>query len=141
MGEESVITDELKSLMDVEFGPEVYEVEKWWLKKFAEAIDDPNPKWKEIAPPTFTTGFILEELPKAILTPKCPLAYVLNGGNELEYFQPIRLGDTITVTGKITDMREREGHLGKMLIIYSEEIYTNQRGKVVAKCRNTNIRY
>ena len=141
MGEQSVITDELKNLMKVEFGPEVYGVEKWWLKKFAESIDDPNPRWKEVAPPTFPTALILEELDKAVMTTNCPLTRGLNGGNELEYFQPIHLGDTITVTGRVTDIREREGRLGKMVIILSEATYTNQRGEVAAKCHYTQIRY
>ena len=141
MVKDSVITKELKSLIGIEFGPQVYHLEKWWLKKFVEAIDDSSFKWKEVAPPTFTTALRLEDLFNAIHKTKCPLDRSVNGGNELEYFQPIRLGDAITVVGKITDIKEREGRLGKMLIIYSEETYTNQHGKIVAKCHNTNIRY
>ena len=141
MGENSVITDEMRNLMSVEFGPQVYDVEKWWVKKFAEAIDDPNPRWKEITPPTFPTALICEELDEAIQNLDCPLTRGLNGGNELEYFHPIRIGDTISVTGKITNMRERAGRLGTMLIIISEVTYTNQNGEVAAKCRDTSIRY
>ena len=141
MSEESVITDEMKKLIGVELGSEVYDVEKWWVRKFAEAIDDPNPRWQEIAPPTFATALICDELDNAIMTLNGPLTRGLNGGNELEYFQPIRIGDTISVTGKIVNMRERAGRLGKMLIIYSELTYTNQKGEVAAKCRNTSIRY
>ena len=136
-----VITDELKLLMEKEFGPQVYDIEKWWLSKFAEAIDDPNPRWMEIAPPTFPTALILDGLDRAVAETRCPLTRGLNGGNNLEYFQPIRLGDTITVTGRVTEMQEREGKLGKMLIILSEVTYTNQRGEVAAKCRNTHLRY
>jgi hypothetical protein len=138
---ETVITEELKRLMKKEFGPQVYHIESWWLSKFAEAIDDPNPRWKEVAPPTFPTALMLSELDNAVMETNCPLTRGLNGGNELEYLQPIRLGDTITVTGGVIDMREREGKMGKMLIILSEVSYTNQRGEVAAKCRNTQIRY
>jgi hypothetical protein len=46
---ESVISEELQSLLNVELGPEVYEVEKGMLRKFAEAIDDPDPRWLEEA--------------------------------------------------------------------------------------------
>ena len=137
----TVITDELKRLMEKEFGPKVYDIEKWWLRKFAEAIDDPNPRWKEITPPTFPTAMILSELDNAIIESQSPLTRALNGGNDLEYFQPIRLGDTITVTGRVIDLREREGRMGRMLTILSEVTYTNQRGEVAAKCRNTQIRY
>ncbi|MDD5127969.1 MAG: MaoC family dehydratase N-terminal domain-containing protein [Dehalococcoidales bacterium] len=129
-----------ETLLNKEFGPVVYDVEKWWAKKFAEAIDDPNPAWQKVTPPTFPTALILDDLDKAIHSYGSYTAG-LNGGNELEYFKPIRIGDTITVTGKIVNMKERSGKLGTMLIIISELSYTNQKGELVAKCRNTSIKY
>ena len=48
MSEEPIISDELQSLLNVEFGPEVYEIEKGMVRKFAEAIDDPNPLWQQV---------------------------------------------------------------------------------------------
>ena len=141
MSDKSLMTEELKNLMRIDFGPQVYEVEKWWAQKFAEAVGDPNPRWKEVTPPTFPTALILEELENTISNLKEPLTRGLNGGNELEYFKPIRIGDTISVTGKVVDMKEREGRLGKMVIITSELTYTNQSGEVVAKCRNTSVKY
>ena len=62
MADESVISEELKSLLNVEFGPEVYEIEKGMLRKFAEAIDDPNPRWLKEAPPTFPAALVPKEL-------------------------------------------------------------------------------
>lgn len=141
MAEKSATPKDLKSLLNVEFGPIVYDVEKWWAKKFAEAIGDPNPQWQKVTPPTFPTALILEELDTAIRNLDGSYTRALNGGNELEYFQPIRIGDTISVTGKITNLREREGKLGKMLIIISELSYTNQKGELAAKCRTNSIKY
>ena len=141
MAEKSATPGDLKKLLNVEFGPVVYDVEKWWVKKFVEAIDDPNPLWKKVTPPTFPTALILEELDSAIRNLNGSFSRGLNGGNELEYFQPIRIGDTISVTGKIVNLREREGKLGRMLIIISELSYTNQKGELVAKCRNSSIKY
>ena len=141
MAEQSAITPEIKSLMDRQFGPAVYEIEKWWLHKFAEAIDDPNPKWKEEAPPTFATALELHEMADAMAQVETPFTRNLNGGNELEYHVPVRLGDTITVTGRVIDIKERGGKLGKMLILRSETTYTNQRGEVAVKSYNTQIKY
>ena len=141
MSEEPTITDDLENLLDVEFGPEVYEIERGMVKQFAQAIDDPNPLWQEIAPPTFPTALRLEELIQKLFTAKCPLTRVLNGGSELEYYQKIHVGDVISVTGKITSLRKREGKMGKMYFIIAELTYENQRGEVVAKGRNTTIRY
>jgi len=141
LAEASAITDELRSLLNVEFGPEVYEIEKGMLKKFADAIDDPNPLWQKVAPPTFATALRLDELTQKVWTAKCPLTRFLNAGNELEYYQPIKVGDVISVTGKLADIREREGKMGKMLFMTLELTYKNQKGEIVIKGRNTIIRY
>ena len=141
MSEAPIISDELKNLLDVELGPEVYEIEKGMVRKFAQAIDDPNPAWQKIAPPTFPTVLILEDLRHQMFAAECPLTRVLNGGNELEYYQKISIGDVISVTGKITSLRERTGKMGRMLFVTVELTYKNQRGEVAARGRNTHIRY
>ncbi len=141
MAETSAITDEIKNLLNVEFGPEVYDIEKGMVSKFAAAIDDPNPLWQKIAPPTFPTALELNNLFQAVWTVKCPLSRFLNGGNELEYYQPIKIGDTISVTGKLADVRERQGRTGGMLFMNMELTYKNQKGEVVVRGRNTIIRY
>jgi len=70
------------------------------LRKFAEAIEDPNPRWKETAPPTFAAALVPTELVHRILNAKTPLKRILNGASELEYLQPIRAGEVISVTGR-----------------------------------------
>ncbi|MDD4858803.1 MAG: MaoC family dehydratase N-terminal domain-containing protein [Dehalococcoidales bacterium] len=129
-----------EELLNQKFGPVSYDIEKWWVKKFVEAVDDPNPAWQKVTPPTFATALILEDMHDAIVNYGDYKAS-LNGGNELEYFKPIKIGDTITVTGKITAMKERPGKLGTMVIIISEASYTNQNKELVAKCRSTSIKY
>ena len=141
MSEAPIISDEFKSLLDVELGPEVYEIERGMVKKFAQAIDDPNPAWQKIAPPTFPAALILEELRHKVFAAESPLTRVLNGGNELEYYQKISISDVISVTGKITSLRERAGKMGRMLFLTVELTYKNQRGEVAARGRNTLIRY
>ena len=55
----------------------------------------------------------------------------MNGGNDYEYFQPIRPGDAITTRSKIVDISEREGRAGKLIIVLTERTLTNQKGEVV----------
>ena len=141
MNDEPIISEELESLLNVEFGPEVYEIEKGMVRKFAEAIDDPNPLWREMAPPTFLTALVPRELLDRLLQAKCPLTRDLNGGNELEYHQPVKAGDVISVTARLSNLRKREGEEGGMLFMIMEITYTNQRGEVAARGRNTYIRY
>lgn len=141
MSEEPVITQELESLLNVEFGPEVYEIEKGMVRKFAEAIDDPDPRWQEMAPPTFPAALVPTGLIHRLFTAKCPLNRILNGASELEYYQPIKVGDVIYVTAKLEKLRKMEGKEGRTLFMITEVSYKNQGGEVVARGKNTYIRY
>ncbi len=141
MAGESVITKELEALLNVEFGPEAYEIEKGMLKKFAEAIDDPNPKWFKEAPPTFPAALVPKALLNKLFNADIPLKRLLNGTSELEYLQPIKAGDVISVTAKLTKVRQMPGAAGPTLFMFTEMTYTNQRGEVVVKGKNTYIKY
>ena len=141
MAGESVITAELQNLVNVEFGPEVYEIEKGMLRKFAEAIDDPNPKWQKVAPPTFPAALVPKALLNRLFNADIPLKRLLNGTSELEYLQPIKAGDVVSVTAKLTRLRQVPGAEGTTLFMFTEMTYTNQRGEVVVKGKNTYIKY
>jgi hypothetical protein len=113
-------------------------VEAGHLKRFAEAVGDPNPRWREEAPPTFLVAL-------------SPAAYHLeeaeeygkgwlNGGNRFEYLEPVRVGDRITATSKLADVYEKPGSSGNLLFIIFETEYANQHGRTVARLRGTAIR-
>ena len=141
MAEASLITDDLQGLINVEFGPIEHEIEKGMVSKFAEAIEDANPLWQKVAPPTFPVVLRLEGFFEKLSTVKCSASRLLNGGNELEYYKPIKVGEVISVTGKLIDLQERAGRIGKMLFMTLELIYKNQKDEVVATGRSTLIRY
>ncbi len=138
---ESVITEELNSLLNKEFGPEVYEIEKGMLRRFVEAIDDPNPRWLQEGPPTFPAALVPKKLLNVILNADIPLKRLLNGSSELEYIKPIKAGDVISVTGKLTRLRQVQGAEGPTLFMFTEMTYTNQLGEVVVKGKNTYVKY
>jgi hypothetical protein len=139
--DDSVISEELQNLVNVDFGPEVYEIEKGMVKKFAEAIDDPNPAWQEVAPPTFPAALVPTQLLHKLFNADMPLKRLLNGTSELEYIIPIRAGDIISVTARLTRLRQVAGAEGPTLFMFTEMTYTNQRGEVVVKGKNTYIKY
>jgi hypothetical protein len=141
MAGESVITEELNSLLNVDFGPEVYEIERGMLRKFVEAIDDPDPRWLEEAPPTFAAALVTRTLLHKLFNADIPLKRLLNGSSELEYLKPIKAGDVISVTAKLTRLRQMPGAAGPTLFMFTEATYTNQRGEVVIKGKNTYIKY
>jgi hypothetical protein len=138
---ESVITKELEALVNVDFPPEVYEIEKGMLRRFAEAIDDPNPRWLNAAPPTFPAALVPRALLHKLFNIDIPLKRLLNGTSELEHLKPIMAGDVISVTAKLTRLRQVAGAEGPTLFMFTEMTYTNQRGEVVVKGKNTYIKY
>ena len=113
-------------------------VEAGHVKRFAEAIGDPNPRWAKEAPPTFLVALApasvhlaeAEEYGKGWL----------NGGNRFEYFEPVKVGDRITATGRVADVYQKTGSSGGLLFIIFETDYVNQDGRLVAKLRGTAIR-
>jgi hypothetical protein len=141
LSEEPIISEELQSLVNVPFGPEVYEIEKGMVKKFTEAIDDHNPRWQKETPPTFPAALVPTELIHRLFNAKGPLKRLLNGASELEYIQPIKAGDVISVTGTLTRLRQVAGAEGPTLFMFTEMTFTNQRGEVAVKGKNTYIKY
>jgi hypothetical protein len=141
LDDEPVISEELENLLNVTFGPEVYEIEKGMLRKFAEAIEDPNPRWLREAPPTFAAALVPTELLHRLFNAGTRLTRLLNGASELEYIQPILAGDVISVTGSLTRLRQTQGKEGPTLFMFTEVTYTNQRGEVAVRGKNTYIKY
>lgn len=150
MAEGSIISEQMRKSIGVESEPVVYEVEKGAIKKLAQSIGDTNPLWQDeeyankgpnggiVASPTFVISLrndpVMDKV-KQMATFK----RVMNGGNDIEYFQPIRPGDVISVTGKLVDIRERESKGGKMAFLTLELSFRNQKGELAAKIRNILI--
>jgi hydroxyacyl-ACP dehydratase HTD2-like protein with hotdog domain len=64
---------------------------------------------------------------------------LLHGSTELECYQSVMMGDTLTVTAKITDIRQRQGKMGQTTFVTFELTYTNQRQELIAMCRQMLI--
>lgn len=148
MAQGTLITEELRGLIGNEVGCRVTEIEKGAIKKFAKAIDDPNPLWQDeayakntkwgsiIAPPTFI-AYCKTDFPEL----NFPLKRMLHGEDEIEYYQPIRPGDTISSVCKVIDIYEKQGKTGPMIFTVLETSHTNQHGQLVAKNRISIVSY
>jgi hypothetical protein len=141
LNEEPVISHELEGLLNTDYGPDLYEIEKGMVARFVEAIDDPSPRWREEAPPTFAAALVPNSLVHRLFNAKSRLTRLLNGASELEYLHPIRVGDVISVTARLTRLRQVEGKDGTTLFMFTEATYTNQRGEVVVRGKNTYIKH
>lgn len=140
MVEGSLGIERLKEKIGEEWQPGVYEIEKGMIRRFVQAIDDPNPQWQVIAPPTFVLAIGFEQIQQQV-SQLIPYQTLLHGSSDLECYQPIRSGDVVTVTTKITNIRQRQGKMGKMAFITFDTSYKNQRQELVAKCRQMVIGY
>ncbi len=60
---------------------------------------------------------------------------VLHGSTELECFEPVKVGDTVTVTAKVSAIRERP----PMTFVNLELEQHNQKGVLVARCKQLAI--
>jgi acyl dehydratase len=65
-------------------------------------------------------------------------AGILDGGMAYDFFLPVRAGDTLVGSPKVSDIALKEGKT-KMMIIRFETSYTNQNGDLVAKSYQTLI--
>jgi acyl dehydratase len=152
MAVESVITDDLRDLLGKELEAEVFPVEKGHILRFAQAIDDPNPLYCDlaaarntrhqniIAPPAFLIDAGLIKIAARLKAANCPLPNFLNGGTEIEYLKPIKAGDTITTTAKLVDLQEKAGQSGPLILMKIEVEYKNQNGDTAVKCHQTFIK-
>ena len=142
MTEASSAIEKLKSKVGVEWEPREYEVGREMIRLFARAVGDNNPLWKDgtIAPPTFVLSIGFEQFVEDLMN-LTPFNTVLMGSTDIECYQPVRLGDTITVIFKISNLRERQGEMGKMAFMTFDSSYQNQKQETVAKCRQMVIGY
>jgi acyl dehydratase len=131
--------DELKARLETELGSATYEIEKGLIRRFVQAVDDPNPRWQVIAPPTFVLTVGLDKIQELLALTSS--ATLLHGSTELECYQPVGPGDVLTATTTITNIRERQGKMGKTVFVTIDTAYKNQRQEPVARCRQMVISY
>jgi len=157
MAEASVITDEMRAAVGQESEPITIEVDKTAVRMFARAVgytdliyyDEEYAKSKGYRSLPAPMGFLghpifrpdIPSRPAYVMSFKTPYKRVLNGGTDVEYYEPICAGDVLTSTSKIADLSERSANIGPMLLITGETTYKNQEGKVVAIFRGTLIQY
>ena len=116
-----------------------FEIERGQVARFTRAIGDDNPRWRTEAPPTLalTLGF---DRMLDILNTGEPVT-ILHGSSELESYQPIKIGDTLSLATRVASVRQRPGKMGNMAFISFEMSLSNQGGEPVATCRQLAIVY
>ena len=134
-----------KTLIGRESEPTVVEVEKGAIRRFAEALGDPNPLYQDeaaargagyaglLAPPTFPVALTTNERFRHSLDLGTRSA--LHGEQQFEYARPILAGDRIVVRSRVADVQERVGASGPMDVIVIEDEGRDEKGELVFKTR------
>lgn len=154
MTDQSLVTPAIRAAIGIASKPYAFTVEQGDIARYAAAIGDANPRYRDealgrkgrfggiVAPPTYLIVMrILETEAFRDVKPDLPLSRSLDGGSEWRYGEPIRPGDRLVATKMLVDAYERAGTLGRMLFLVGEITYRNQFDEVVAVQRDTAIYY
>lgn len=128
----------------------VYEVLARDIRRFADAIGDPDPAAREgrVAPPLFCHALAFEDVPAGTLRPDglpheldvpLPTERAVGGGSCYEVGTEIRPGDVITVRKVIADIYVKRGSSGDLVFVVLDTTFTNQAGELVARERGTFV--
>src|SRR5207245_6286170 len=97
------------------------------VAQFARALGDANPLYAApdaarrgpfgavVAPPTYPIAFMAQALAggaDVFLELGLDFMTLVHGEQEFEYTRPIRAGETLTLTGRIADIYEKQGSNG-----------------------------
>jgi acyl dehydratase len=138
-----------KSLIGRESEPVVHEVERSAIRRFADALGDPNPIYQDeataraaghaalVAPPTFAVALTANERFRHSLD--LGTRSILHGEQQFEYARPLHAGERITVVSRVADVQERPGASGPMDVLVIEDEGKDERGEWVFRSRATFI--
>ena len=113
------------------------EIEKGAIRKFADAIGDPNPLYRDseyaattrygriIAPPTYCITLDCGEIEGMSIKEDG----LIHGEQEFLYGAPIYAGDVLTCLMTVKNVYERKGSSGRMTFVVVEQQGVNQQGE------------
>ncbi|MBE0480261.1 MAG: MaoC family dehydratase N-terminal domain-containing protein [Dehalococcoidia bacterium] len=156
-----MIPEEARQFIGKTAVPIVREVERGAIRRYADAVGNNNPLYCDeeyaagsrygdiIAPPGFfgwpikpaksTTGLpeIVGDLQEALARGGFPR--ILDGGISYEFFLTVRADDMLIASVKVSNITEKEGKSGAMMVCRLETTFLNQNGDEVARAYQTFI--
>jgi len=128
-----------KNLIGVSSAPQTFEVTEEAVLRFIEAIEDTSAQDEapvQYAPPTFPTTFRMR-VPGLEIDPS--RMQVLHGEQEYNYTRRLRVGEKVTCSVRVTDIRERSGRNGSMAFVVTETTGVDSQQQPVFTARSTLI--
>jgi acyl dehydratase len=110
---------------------------------FAAALGDTNPEYASVAPPTYPIAFMTQAMSGGMDTfAELGLNFMtlVHGEQEFEYVRPVKVGETLTLTGRIADVYEKKNSAGAILdFVVLETEGQDSAGQPVFYSRNVLI--
>jgi acyl dehydratase len=113
---------------------------------FADALGDSDPRYRgadAVAPPTYPIAFMVQAMSGGLETFQelgLDFMTLVHGEQEFEYRRPIRVGETLELTGRIADVYEKRSSGGGVLdFVVLETEAKDHAGDVVFVSRNVLI--
>ncbi len=85
---------------------------------FAKALGDGNREYATMAPPTYPIAFMAQAMSggmETFLELGLNFMTLVHGEQEFEYVRPLRIGETLSLTGRIADIYEKTNSAGATL--------------------------
>jgi acyl dehydratase len=158
---DAVITDETRAWIgrSSELMPLPEEVAASDVRRYAEATGDHNPLWLNdevarsagyrgrVVPPMLVIDLVwrLKHTDAGRMTDRVPLPanYIdtRNVDTEMEWLEPVYIGDRISIRHRIRDIVARPGRRGLGVYISRETEYVRDNGRLVARVVQTVVRF
>ncbi len=148
-----MLPDEIKKYVGQTVDTSVFQIQKEPIRRFADAVGDLNPLYHDeeyagksrygaiVAPPGFLSSLWFtgrssssEIGPTALMQALAAAGFgrVLDTGIDYDFFQPVRVGDTVQANAVVTNIMERGG----VVFVVIETTFANQAGESVMKSRS-----
>jgi acyl dehydratase len=158
---DTVITDETRAWIgrSSELMPLPEEVAASDVRRYVEATGDHNPLWLDdeaarsagyrgrVVPPMLVIDLVwrLKDTDAGRMTDRVPLpaSYIdtRNVETEMEWLEPVYIGDRISVRHRIRDIVARRGRRGLGVYISRETEYVRADGRLLARMLQTVARF
>lgn len=140
-----------RSIIGKEYPPFTVELEKRWVRSFAEAIGDTNPVYFDEsaaaaagyrslpAPPTFPFAMIMDRNQSFMILDELGIdkRRAMHAEQSFAYHADLCAGDVITGRQKVIDVYDKKN--GALEFLVSETRLENQRGEHVCDLRTTVV--